>query len=53
MILECANRTFGRVAAMCIWWDKLEVDIVFEEGFLHGTGAIVFEDVESGIRTLL
>ena len=37
VILECANCTFGGVAAMCIWGEKLEVDIVFAEGFLHGT----------------
>ena len=53
VILECANCTFGSVAAMCIWGDKLEVDIVFAEGFLHGTGAFVVEDVESGSRTVL
>ena len=52
-ILECVNFTFGGVAAMCIWGDKLEVDIVFAEGFLHGTGALVVEDVEGGIRTVL
>ena len=44
---------FGGVAAMCIWGDKLEVDIVFAEEFLHGTGALVVEDVESGSRTVL
>ena len=32
---------------------KLEVDIVFAEGFLHGTGTFVVEDVESGSRTVL
>ena len=53
MILECANRAFNRVTAMCVWGDKLEVDIVFAEGFLHGTGALVMEDVESGSRTVL
>ena len=53
MILECANGTFGGVAAMCIWGEKLEGDIVFAEGFLHGTGALIVEDVESGIRTVL
>ena len=53
MILECANHTFGGVAAMCIWGDKLEVNIIFAEDFLHGTGAFVVEDVESGSRTVL
>ena len=52
VIIECANHTFGGVAAMCIWGDKLEVDIAFEEGFLHGTGAFVVKDVESGSRTV-
>ena len=36
VLLECANHTFGGVAAMGIWGDKLEVDIVFAEGVLHG-----------------
>ena len=38
---------------MCIWGDKLEVDIVFSEGSLHGTKALVVEDVDSGSRTVL
>ena len=38
---------------MCIWGDKLKVDIVFAEGFLHGTGALVVKDVESGGCTVL
>ena len=33
--------------------NKLEVDIVFAEGFLHGTGAFIVADVESGSRTML
>ena len=53
VILECANYTFGGVAAMCIWGDKLNFDIVFAECFLHVTGAFVVEDVESGSRTVL
>ena len=28
--------------------NKLEVDFVFAEGFLHGVGALFVEDVESG-----
>ena len=52
-ILECANCTFGRVAAMGIWGYKLEVDILFAEGFLHGAGAFVVEDVESGSCAVL
>ena len=53
VIIECDNCTFGGVAAMCISGDKLEVDIVFAEGFLHGTGALVVDDVECGSRTVL
>ena len=53
VILECANCTFGGVSVMFIWGDKLEVGIVFAEVFLHGTGALVVEDVEGGRRTML
>ena len=53
MILECANHTFSGVAEMCIWGEKLEIDIVFAEGFLHCTGALVVEDVEIWSRTVL
>ena len=48
IIFECADCTFGGVAAVVIWGDKLEVDVLLVEGFLHGTGALVVEDVESG-----
>ena len=53
MIIECVNRLFGGVAAMCIWGVKLEVDILFVEDFLNGTRAFVVDDVESLSRTLL
>ena len=53
IIFECADCTFGGVAAVCIWKDKLEVDAALAEGFLHGTGALVVEDVESGVLTML
>ena len=53
MILEGVDRTFGGVAAMGIWWDKLEVDIVFAEGILHSAGAFFVEDVESRSRAVL
>ena len=53
VILECANRTFGGVAEMGIWGDKLEVDILFAEGALHSTGEFVVKDVESGICKVL
>ena len=52
-ILESANRTFGGYAAMGIWGDKLEVDIVFAEGVLHGAGSLVVKNVESGSRAVL
>ena len=53
VILECANCTFGGVAAMCIWGGKLEFDILFLEGFLPGTVSFIVKDVESGRRTAL
>ena len=53
VIIECANCTFRGVAAMCIWGNKLEVNIVIAEGFLHGTGSLVVKDVEGGSRTVL
>ena len=53
VVLECVNRTFSGVATMCIWGDKLEVDIIFSEGFFHGTGAFIVKDVENRIRTVL
>ena len=52
-ILEGANCTFGGVAAMGIWGDKLEVDIVFAEGALHSAGAFVVKDVDSGSCAVL
>ena len=33
---------------MGIWGDKLEVNVVLAEGFLHGDGALVVKDLESG-----
>ena len=53
MIFECADRTFGGVAAVGILGDKLKVDVVIAEGLLHCTGALVVEDVESGGCTVL
>ena len=47
VIFEYENLTFGGVAAMTIWEDKLEVKVVFAEGFLHGSGAFVINNVES------
>ena len=53
MILECVDHTFGSISGVGIWRDKLEVDVELAEGFLHGTGALVVEDVESGGCTVL
>ena len=53
MIFECADRTFGGVAAVVIWGEKLEVNVVLAEGLLHFTGSLVVEDVESGGCTVL
>ena len=53
VIIEGANRTFGGVATMGIWGEKLEVDIVFSEGVLNGAGSFVVEDMESGSRAVL
>ena len=52
MIFECADRMFGSVAAVDVQGNKLEVNVVFAEGFLHGVGALVVEDVWSGGYTL-
>ena len=48
MIFECADHTFGGVASVGVRGDKLEVNVLFEEGFLH-----VLEDVEIGGCTML
>ena len=38
---------------MGIWGDKLEVNVVLAEGFLHVIGSLVVKDVESGSCTVL
>ena len=53
IMFECADCTFGGVAEVGVRGDKPEVNVVLEEGFLNGMGAIVVEDVESGGCTLL
>ena len=45
--------TFCGVAAVIVRGDKLEVNVVFAEGFLHGVGSLVVEDVDSGGCTML
>ena len=37
LIFECADCTFGGVAAVGIRGNKLEVNVVLTEGFLNGT----------------
>ena len=53
MIFECADHTFGGVAAVGVREDKLEVNVVFAEEFLHFVGALVIKDVESGSCTIM
>ena len=53
MIFEDADRTFGGVATVGVRGNELEVNVVLAEGFLHGVGALVVEDVESGGCTVL
>ena len=48
MIFECADRTFGGVAAVGVRRDTLEINVVLAEGFLHSVGALVVKYVESG-----
>ena len=52
-IFECADCTFGAVVAVGVRGNKLEVNVILAEGFLHGVGALVVEYVESGGRTVL
>ena len=53
VIFECADGTFGGVVAVGVWGYKLEVNILFVEGYLHGVGALVVKDVESGGCTMM
>ena len=53
MIFECADCTFGSVAAVGVRGNNMEVNIILAEGFLHGVGALAVEDAESGGCTLL
>ena len=48
IILECADRTLGGVAAVGIRGNKLEVNVLLAEGFMHGMGALVIKDMEIG-----
>ena len=53
IILDCADCTFGGVAAVGVRGNNLEVNVVLAEGFLHVVEALFFEDVESGGCTVL
>ena len=53
MIFECADCTFGSVAVVGLWNNNLEVNVLLAEGFMHGVGELVVEDVESGGCTVL
>ena len=53
VIFECADCTFGGVVEVGVRGNKLEVNVVLSEGFLHGVGALVVKDVESGGCTML
>ena len=48
----CGSHVLRRCGGGCTG-DKLEVNVVFGEGFLYGVGALVVEDVESGVCTML
>ena len=53
IIFECEYHTFGGVAAVGVRGNKLEVNVVVAECFLHGVGALVVKDVGSGGCTVL
>ena len=53
MIFECADCTFGGVAAVGVRGDKLEINVVLAEGFMHGVGALIAKDLESAGCTVL
>ena len=53
MVFECADCTFGGIAAVGVRGNKLEFNVVLAEGFLHDVVALVVEDVESVGCTVL
>ena len=53
IIFKCADRMFGGVADVGVLGDKMEVNVVFSEVFLHGVGALVVEDTDIGVCTIL
>ena len=48
----CRSHVLWRCGSGCTG-DKLEVNVVFAEGFFHGMGALVVNDVESGGSIIL
>ena len=52
-IFECADHTFGGIEAVGVRGDKLEINVVLAEGFLHGVRSLIVKDVESGGCTVL
>ena len=48
MIFEFVNPTFSGVAAVVVRGDKLEINVILAETFMHGVGALIVKDVESG-----
>ena len=53
MIFEGADHMVGGVAVVGVHRNDSEVNVILTEGFLHGVGALVVEDVESGGCTVL
>ena len=53
MIFEYADCTFVGVSAVGVRGNKLEVNVVLAEGFLHGVGSLVVENLDSGVCTVL
>lgn len=48
VVLPSLNCSFGCVAAVTVWWDDLEIDVMFGEGSLDVGGAFVVDDMKFG-----
>jgi hypothetical protein len=46
MVLPGLDGSFGRVSTVAMWWDPLEINLVFLEGLFQLVGAFVVENVE-------
>ena len=53
MVFEYVDCTFDVIAAVGLQEDKLEINVVLAEDFLHGVGACIVKDVDSGGCTVL